>query len=79
MGVGMTRVIRGPRRQARGGVSGSLPGHRDPVALLGGDEVVVVVGVLPEVDLDPVDAPGEGAFLGPVVSGRLPSKGGERR
>ena len=31
-----------------------IAGHGDPVALLGGDQVVGVLGVLAQVDLDPL-------------------------
>src|ERR1700675_3695955 len=44
-----------------------LPRHRDAQALLGGDQVVGVLGVLAEVDLDPVDRAGEDAALAVVV------------
>src|SRR6186713_2379979 len=44
-----------------------LAGHCDPESLLGCDEVVGVLCVLPEVDLHPVDRAGEDAALAVVV------------
>ena len=37
----------------------SLPCHRDPQALLRGDQVVEILGGLVDVQLDPIDRPGE--------------------
>ena len=47
---------------------GALLRHRHPHPLLRADEVVVVV--LADVELDPVDAAGEGRRVGVVVSDR---------
>src|SRR6478736_1036472 len=57
---------RSPRRSARP-PRGSLLRHRDPQALLGRDEVIEVLGRLRDVDLDPLDGPGEAAALRGVV------------
>ena len=42
-----------------------LPRHRDPQALLGADQVILVVDA--DVELDPLDRPGEPAVSGGVV------------
>src|SRR4029079_9480160 len=46
---------------------GSLAGYGDPVALLGRDQVVRVLGVVAQVDLDPPDVAVELAVVGSVV------------
>src|SRR5687767_14650543 len=47
--------------------NGSLPRHGDAHALLGGDQMVGILGIVAEVDLDSINSSGERVVAGGVV------------